>query len=152
MLYFSAEISGSANAEISGTTQNSNITSSGTSVFYGLNFITHNNVDLKVSGSGNVEINVEGNSISAEFSGNSGKATISGKVHDLNIRTRGNFVFTGMNLIASNATIRSSGSSNISIHVQEILNANTLGSSNIIYRGNPRIDLNSSRSSSVRAE
>ncbi len=100
------------------------------------------NLDLKISGSGTIEVAADANNINADISG-SGTIRMKGSSNTLNPKISGSGRIEGEELIAKSSNIKISGSGNCSVNVSESLDANISGSGNVYYSGSPN-NVNSS--------
>ena len=124
-------------------------------------------LDVQLSGSGYIEMNVDANDVNAELSGSGyfkmyvetnhlgGKISGSGEMEfygfsnraDLNISGSGSFHAYDLPVNECYASI--SGSGNMYVNVNNYLNVNISGSGNLYYLGNPAIDSKITGSGSV---
>jgi hypothetical protein len=96
------------------------------------------NLYLNISGSGNIEVNADASHLDASISG-SGSMDINGvcETSDLSVSGSGNIHAYGMMQDGCQATI--SGSGNIYVNVNQMLDGKISGSGNIYYKGNPMV-------------
>lgn len=108
-------------------------------------------LQLKISGSGNINLQqVEADEMDAKISG-SGDMTISGgSVHNESLNISGSGDMDFINVKADNADITLSGSGNAQVYVTGYLNATIAGSGDIYYKGSPAIDVDISGSGSLK--
>ena len=99
--------------------------------------ITANKFTTKVSGSGDVVLDVEANDITASVTG-SGDLTLNGKTKDLKASVTGSGDFHGYNLDAVDVDAKVTGSGDVEIVCNGDLNARVIGSGDIEYKGNPK--------------
>ncbi len=93
---------------------------------------------VHTSGSKNGEFSIETNSFDVITSGSS-HLILEGTSNQLNITSSGSSQLKAFELETDDLEIRSSGSSNIRITVNNSINSRSSGSSNVKYRGNPEI-------------
>ncbi len=93
-------------------------------------------MDISVSGSGNVELELEAGAIDTSISG-SGKIKLEGNTKDIKISISGSGRMSAEDLRSERCKIRISGSGSCRIYVTEEIDARVSGSGNIYYRGNP---------------
>ena len=107
-----------------------------------------NNLDVYLSGSGMINLNVLSESIDARVSG-SGQILMSGEANrtDLNISGSGNI--RAEQLIQNICEAKISGSGNIYVNVQETLDVRISGSGSVHYFGNPTVNKSISGSGRV---
>ena len=95
-------------------------------------------VEIGISGSGNLEFNTNARSIEAGISG-SGDIELDGSTDDINVGISGSGDIDAMGMTARNAQIRISGSGNAKVHATQGLNVRVSGSGDVYYRGNPNV-------------
>lgn len=91
-------------------------------------------LDISVSGSGDVRLEVDARDIEMSVSG-SGDITLDGSAEDLDISISGSGGVDSRDLAARSCDVSISGSGNATIYVKEVLDAKVSGSGNIRYRG-----------------
>jgi len=131
--------------------------------------VTANQLNVKLSGASNLQIkaNVNGdagmdmsgaskvkgdlkaNDVKINFSG-ACSAELSGSANDLKIDTSGASKIKADNFAVKTATVRSSGSSNVTVNASDALKVNASGVASIDYKGSPTLDVNSSKTVRVR--
>ena len=114
------------------------------------NKIKTDDLDLAVSGSGRLQINVDANEIDSSISG-SGRIEAKGtsKSNDLSISGSGRL--NAENLVAENYDISISGSGRCEINVTNELEVSISGSGSVYYKGNPdKVDSKTSGSGRVK--
>ncbi len=122
----------------------------GSGRIYTENKISTRDMELDVSGSGRMEVEVDARYIDASISG-SGKMEIDGTSTDLEVRISGSGSIYGEKLQVENCEARISGSGKIEVNVSKSIDARISGSGSIYYRGNPdKINSSSSGSGKVR--
>jgi len=126
---FEGNCSGSSDMSINVNTGQLSIKSSGSS-----------NLQIKASVNGDTKINASGSS----------KIYLVGSAKNLTIDLSGASNFKAEDFNVGTATIKSSGSCNVTVNVTETLNVNSSGASTVNYKGSPAITVNSSGSSKVR--
>lgn len=118
------------------------------------NKIKTDDIDLKVSGSGNIEIsNLMANAVTSKISG-SGNIKLGGEgiinSHDIKISGSGDVLASG--LAVNDYNIAISGSGGCDIKGISTLNVRISGSGKVKYSGSPKIDAEISGSGKVIAE
>lgn len=102
-----------------------------------------------MSGSGDITLDVEADSMEASMSG-SGDMSLSGKAGNFEVRISGSGDVNAFGLEADTVEATVSGSADIEVTVHEMLKARVSGSGNIEYKGNPKkIDSKSSGSGDI---
>lgn len=99
------------------------------------------NVDdmvIDVSGSGDLVINVECNTLSVRISG-SGDVEIQGHANAANIKVSGSGTYDGYEMQTKNCEASVVGSGDISTYASELLIASVIGSGDIDYKGRARV-------------
>ncbi len=94
------------------------------------------NLKLSVTGSGNIDFDINVNHISAFVIG-SGDTKLKGKAENLKINIAGSGNVDAKNLSTTNADIQITGSGDVYVKVQEKLNIKIFGSGNVYYYGEP---------------
>ncbi len=99
--------------------------------------LSSNDMNIEVSGSGSIRLNVNANKLNSEISG-SGTLFLTGQVseHNIKIDGSGSLKAFGLRTKTSDADINGSGIAQI--NVIEDLNINISGSGELIYMGNPK--------------
>lgn len=105
------------------------------------NLLLTGNIDMNVSGSGDIKIPaIEAEAITSTISG-SGKITVtSGKSNTLNSRISGSGDADLLNVQINSVTTTTSGSGTTKIYAVNNLFAKISGSGDVYYRGNPSIE------------
>ncbi|TKD63447.1 head GIN domain-containing protein [Flavobacterium sp. ASW18X] len=93
-------------------------------------------LETRVSGSGDVTLDVDVNHLEARLSG-SGDMDLSGQASNFEVTISGSGDISAYDLTAKNVEATVSGSADIEITVEKSLNARVSGSGNITYKGNP---------------
>jgi len=106
------------------------------------------NLDLKISGSGKMEIAADASEITANISG-SGNIRLKGSCDSFNPKISGSGKIDAEEMESKSTTITISGSGNCTVNVSQSLEARVSGSGNIYYTGNPN-NVNSNISGSGR--
>ncbi len=106
----------------------------------GENFFEVGEIDLTVSGSGNINVGLDADEVEAHISG-SGDITVEGEANRFDYRVSGSGDFYGFDLTVDRADIHISGSGDVEITVTEILDVRISGSGDVFYRGNPTLDV-----------
>lgn len=99
--------------------------------------IQSDKLELKVSSSGDLILEVDVNSLKASVS-SSGDIDISGSANSADVSVSSSGDFTGKKLKVQNADLSASSSADISIHVDGNLKARASSSADIEYYGNPK--------------
>ena len=126
------------------------LTLSGSGNFTSEDPIKSDMLDVKISGSGNMDLTLDTKEMSSIISG-SGDIKLNGNTNHFNCKTSGSGNVHAYNLMANDVTALISGSGNSDVNVSNHLDAKVSGSGNINYKGNPKtIDTKSSGSGNIR--
>lgn len=101
--------------------------------------IVANDFTSRVSGSGDIVLDVEANSIDGSVTG-SGDLTLKGTTKDLKASVTGSGDFHGYNLDAEDVDAKVTGSGDVEILCNGDLNARVTGSGDIEYKGSPKTE------------
>ena len=96
------------------------------------------NLSMKISGFGNIDIAINVEQLNMDISG-SNNITLSGTADIADITQSGFGTISAFELQTRSAILQTSGSVNADITVSEYLNVTSSGFSNIRYRGNPTV-------------
>ena len=110
-------------------------------------------IDLAVSGSGNIKLSeLTAERVKSTISG-SGNIVLGGKTtaQDLSVVISGSGNFKGLDYSASDVSVKVAGSGNAAVEAKENLYIRLAGSGNVTYKGKPSIDQSTSGSGSVRS-
>ena len=105
-------------------------------------------LELEISGSGQISLNVFANSIVSEISG-SGEININGTCQKLKVEIAGSGEFKGLGLNSYKASIEIAGSGRASVFALNELDAEVAGSGVINYSGEPELSVDIAGSGSV---
>lgn len=114
----------------------SSVALSGSGDIVGKTTIKTDDFSTRMSGSGDITLSVEAQSVTAGLSG-SGDIALEGKTTDLRVKVSGSGDVKAYDLEAENVTAQVSGSADIKVTANQSLNAQVSGSGDIHYRGNP---------------
>ncbi len=103
---------------------------------------------LRISGSGNMALDCDSNEIDLTISG-SGDFDVAGSTKRLDAKISGSGSIRAFDLETVEADMRISGSGGARLNVSDYLNATISGSGNIVYRGNPELDVHVTGSGDV---
>lgn len=105
-------------------------------------------LDLRISGSGDMDLEVEANRISADVSG-SGDMYLVGLTGELSYRVSGSGDLHSFGLISDRADILINGSGDAEVHVLDFLDVRISGSGDVFYKGDPMVESKVSGSGDV---
>ena len=111
-------------------------------------FPSQGDFKARISGSGNMDLNIDAQLVEASVSG-SGDIALGGSADQIEQRISGSGNITTYPMVSSRADVRISGSGNCRTNAAEALTARISGSGTIYYRGNPDVDSNISGSGEV---
>jgi len=122
---------------------------SGSGDIVGKKTIKTESFNTSMSGSGDITLDVDVNSIDASMSG-SGDINLSGSTTDFNVTISGSGDIKAYELDADNVDATVSGSADIKVTANERLKARVSGSGDIHYKGNPeKLDTKTSGSGDI---
>jgi hypothetical protein len=121
---------------------------SGSGKVISTNTLVGNDVELDISGSGELDLALEVDDIDAEISG-SGKIFLEGQADRLDLAISGSGDFRGFNLFTNTGDIRISGSGDAEVRVADALKVRISGSGDVFFKGQPTLDISISGSGSV---
>ena len=107
-------------------------------------------LEVIISGSGDIKLDVEADNIYARIGG-SGSITLKGDARSGDFRINGSGSIYANELETKRGSARISGSGGIHLFATSHLNARISGSGDIIYRGDPEVDSSISGSGNIRS-
>lgn len=107
-----------------------------------------NDLQLNISGSGDMDLDINGDDLFARISG-SGDMKLQGTLDDLNYTVSGSGNLHAFDLESQTADITISGSGSAEVTVLDRMDVRISGSGDVYYRGNPTIDSRISGSGKV---
>ncbi|MEJ7830555.1 MAG: head GIN domain-containing protein [Segetibacter sp.] len=102
-------------------------------------FDADNKIDFSITGSGNINFNVNAPRVDANITG-SGSLHVAGETRDVNINLAGSGNYEGRELKAENAKVTIAGSGDADVFAEENLQVKIMGSGSVKYSGNARVD------------
>lgn len=124
---------------------------SGSGDIVGKTVLKSNSFKTSISGSGDITLEIEAESVNASMSG-SGDINLSGKATDFDVSVSGSGDIRAYDLNADFVEAQVSGSADIKVTANEMLKARVSGSGDISYKGNPKkIDTKSSGSGNINS-
>ena len=112
---------------------------SGSGTIRGENIFQVNDIELQVSGSGNLDLGIEGDDIEGRISG-SGDMILEGKADSFDYSVSGSGDLSSFDFEVRKAHIQISGSGDAEVFVTDILDVRISGSGDVWYKGDPSID------------
>lgn len=111
-------------------------------------FVENGDVELTISGSGEIDVAYEVDDIEATISG-SGEIIIEGTADELDLSISGSGDFRGFNLATNNADVSIAGSGDTEVRVANHLDVTIAGSGDVFFKGQPVLDVSISGSGEV---
>lgn len=122
---------------------------SGSGDIVGKQPIKASHFEASISGSGDVSLRIEAESVATSLSG-SGDITLGGRAVDLKVQVSGSGDVKAYELQADNVDVSVSGSADVKVTAHKRLTARVSGSGDVQYQGNPeKVDSKSSGSGDV---
>ena len=112
------------------------------------NFLITDDLDLFISGSGDMDLGLESDDIRSVISG-SGSILLEGIADETDFEISGSGDYGAFGLDTNRSRIRIRGSGSAEVFVRDQLSVNILGSGDVLYRGNPELDVSISGSGDV---
>lgn len=106
------------------------------------------NLQVHLSGSGNINLSLEGQKVDTKVSG-SGDIALSGKATAINIAISGSGDIYAKDLAVDSAQVQISGSGDANVNAKNDLSVRVSGSGDVFYRGRPRLNSKVSGSGEV---
>ena len=113
-------------------------------------FRTENKVDLGISGSGDIELDIDAPAIDAGMSG-SGDIELEGETGEFTISISGSGDVDASDLVSENCEVRISGSGGVKVHATDNLDVRISGSGDVYYKGRPSVNSRISGSGDLRS-
>ncbi len=108
-----------------------------------------NEVDVSISGSGDIQLELEANSVNTRISG-SGDIRLRGSATAHRVKISGSGDVDTVDLRSQETSVRISGSGDCRVHAEESLEVSTSGSGDVYYSGRPRVSAKVSGSGEVQ--
>ncbi|WP_323789733.1 head GIN domain-containing protein [Psychroserpens sp.] len=112
---------------------------SGSGDLWNEDVITSSDLQIALSGSGDVVLNIEASNTIGKLAG-SGDLTIKGNTNKLEAKVAGSGDFHGFDLQSNHTVVSVAGSGDAEVVSNESLKARVAGSGDIEYRGNPKTE------------
>lgn len=103
-------------------------------------FVGMGDIDLRITGSGEIDLAVEADDIEVDISG-SGKTTLEGIADELDLNITGSGDVRAFNLTAREGNINISGSGDAEVRAEDRLDVRITGSGDVFYKGQPLLDV-----------
>lgn len=114
----------------------------------GENFFEVDDLELKISGSGDMDLGVGADDIDAKISG-SGKMILEGDAERLDFKVSGSGDLRAFDLVVEKANVTISGSGDVEVNVTDDLDIKISGSGDVYYKGNPSVSIDITGSGEV---
>jgi len=124
------------------------LTIAGSGEIFGENVFIVQDVELRISGSGDMDLAMEGDDYDVVITG-SGNIKLEGLADELDLKITGSGDVAAFKLDALRARIEITGSGNAEVQVQDELDVKISGSGDVRYKGNPSLDVSISGSGRV---
>ncbi|GLR17158.1 GIN domain-containing protein [Portibacter lacus] len=111
-------------------------------------FKTSGEMNVSISGSGNIVLDFESSSTNCTVSG-SGNIVLKGKTEKVHIGMSGSGNITTTQLLAKDVNMGISGNAKIAVHAERSLNTAVSGVADIEYTGNPKVSSSSSGDATI---
>lgn len=102
-------------------------------------FISEKSLKMQIAGSGDINVDVNTPEVESNIAG-SGNIKVSGETKEVNVNIAGAGNYNGANLKAENASVKITGSGDVEVFADVLLDAKIIGSGSIRYKGNARVD------------
>ncbi len=112
----------------------------GSGEIFGETLFTVDDIDLEISGSGDIDLELECDDIEADISG-SGKIKLIGTCDDLDLQISGSGDYKGFNMECQKAKVEINGSGDAEVRVIDELDVEINGSGDVYYKGFPELDI-----------
>ncbi len=112
---------------------------SGSGDIYGENIFITDDINLRISGSGDMDLALDSDDINTTISG-SGDMRLEGTADDLVVNITGSGDLFAFDLVCSSADIEIRGSGDAEVFVDDVLDVRITGSGDVFYKGDPSVD------------
>lgn len=114
----------------------------------GENIFNIRDLELKISGSGDIDLGLDADDIDAKISG-SGTIKLDGEMDDFDLKITGSGDLRAFGLHCDDANLSISGSGDVEIFVDDNLDVKITGSGDVFYKGHPKLDVSITGSGEV---
>ena len=121
---------------------------SGSGTIYGQNTFDVDVIDLKISGSGDMDLELNASKVDAKISG-SGKMKLSGEAEVSEFNISGSGDYSAFELLTKRSEVSISGSGDADVFASEYLDVDITGSGDVYYKGNPSLNVRITGSGNV---
>jgi len=116
------------------------ITISGSGFVRGENTFTVEDIDLRINGSGDIDLALEADEVDGEITG-SGKIILEGSTREFDLSIAGSGDYSTFDLDAQRGDIKITGSGDAEVYVAEFLDIRISGSGDVFYKGFPNLNV-----------
>ena len=116
-----------------------NVSLSGSGDLWNDNVLASDNLDISLTGSGDIILNIKASKTKASITG-SGEVTLKGTTNNLEAGVTGSGDFHGFDLEVNDTDVSVTGSGDAKVVCNENLKARVTGSGDIVYKGNPKTE------------
>lgn len=117
------------------------VTLAGSGNIEGQNKWDTSNLEIVLSGSGNIKANINSNDVNTSVAG-SGNIVLTGNATKQNLRLTGSGNYRAFGLVNDQAVINLTGSGNVEVQTKQTLTVTISGSGQVAYKGSPSITQN----------
>lgn len=108
-------------------------------------------VNLKLSGSGDIAMEMEARDLELQISG-SGDVSLSGSARETSVAISGSGDVNASNFKVEAARVKISGSGDVKVFAEESLDAKITGSGDVMYKGSPKVQASVSGSGEIKSQ
>jgi len=112
------------------------------------NMLKADDLEVGISGSGDITLGVLADDINTSISG-SGNVVLEGEADEIRFLVSGSGDLRAFDLMARKAEVEISGSGDVEVYVTEQLNVSITGSGDVLYHGNPSLNVSISGAGEV---
>ena len=112
------------------------------------NFFSVNDLELKISGSGDMDLGLNADDLETRISG-SGKLLLEGAVNDFDAEISGSGDVRAFGLVGEKVDIKITGSGDMEVYATDKLDIKITGSGDVYYRGTPEVNVDITGSGDV---
>lgn len=121
---------------------------SGSGVMTSTNFLEGEDIELKISGSGDMDLGLNYEEVKSKISG-SGKIRLEGETEFFDVEISGSGDVRAFDFKADKCEVQIKGSGDVEVFVEEELDIKISGSGDVFYKGNPLINVDITGSGDV---
>lgn len=110
----------------------------GSGIIFSTSTISDEEIDISLAGSGTIDLQIDTDEVDCNIAG-SGTVKLQGTTNELEVKIAGSGSCESYDLVAEKVKVRVAGSGDAKVFVKKELNAKTIGSGDVFYKGNPEI-------------